>query len=76
MKIRTLLAAALFSSTAMAGTPPLPAENEVIPLVLDEIAVYAPALNRLLAMQIQGCITLDITPISYTWSQVDGAECE
>ena len=74
--IRALLATALLSANiAMAADPALPAQDVVVPLVKDGIAIHDPALNVLLAMQIRGCITLDISPISYTWHQVK-SDCE
>ena len=70
MKLSPLFIALSFSAVAMAATP-LPPPDETIPLVVDGVAIHDPALNVLIAMQVRGCITLDINPISYTWHQLD-----
>lgn len=75
--IRTLLIASILSvNVAVAAEPVLPMEKEVIPLVKDGAAVYDPALNVLMAMQIQGCAKLDITPIDYTWKKTGKEGCK
>lgn len=75
--IRTLLVATLLSANvAIAADPVLPAEGVVIPLVEDGIAIYDPALNVLMAMQIAGCAKLDITPINYTWTKINKEGCK
>lgn len=74
--IRTLLIMSILSvNIAIASEPVLPEQNEVIPLVVDGIAVYDPALNVLMAMQTAGCAKLDITPINYTWTKIDKEGC-
>lgn len=55
---------------------PLPEQNVVIPLVEDGIAIYDPALNVLMAMQIAGCAKLDITPVNYTWTATNDEGCK
>lgn len=75
--IRTLLVATLLSANvAIAADPVLPEEGVVIPLVEDGIAIYDPALNVLMAMQIDGCARLDITPINYTWTATNKEGCK
>ena len=55
---------------------PLPEQKEVVPLVVNGIAVYDPALNVLMAMQTAGCAKLDITPINYTWTKINKEGCK
>ena len=54
----------------------LPDENKVIPIVKNGVAIYDPALNKLMAMQKNGCAKLDITPINYSWKKTGGEGCK
>lgn len=75
--IRTLLVATLLSANvAMAADPVLPVEGVVIPLVDNGVAIYDPALNVLMAMQIDGCAKLDITRMNYSWTKTNKEGCK
>lgn len=75
--IRTLLVVTLMSANvAIAADPVLPSEGVVIPLVEDGIAIYDPALNVLMAMQVEGCAKLDITRMNYSWTKTNKEGCK